>query len=175
MCIAGFRQPIELDLGSSYRPRPEQLGDPIEMPPGASHGRPEGLYVVAIRLRRFCARRDEGRAAAWLEDREGALGNVAADGIEHGIAIGHELGEITGVVVDDFIRADVTQIGMVGQTRRRDDMGADMLGKLDGEAGDPACAALDQDRLPRLQLQRILDRTHGRQAGERQGGGIDMR
>src|SRR4051795_3805204 len=155
MCVAGFRQPIELDLGSSYRPRLEQLSDPIEMPPGAAHGRPEGLYVVAIRLGRFCARRDEGRAAARLEDREGALGNVPADGIEDGIAIGHELGEITGVVVDDFIRTDVTQIGMVRQTRRRDDMGADMFGELDGEAGAPARAALDQDRLTRLQFQRV--------------------
>ncbi|MCK4374564.1 MAG: hypothetical protein KAX19_04515, partial [Candidatus Brocadiae bacterium] len=39
-------------------------------------------------------------------------------------------------------------------------------------AGDAARAALDEDRLPALELQRILDRAQGREPGERQSGGV---
>ena len=43
--------------------------------------------------------------------------------------------------------------------RGRDHAGADMLGKLNGEAGNAARPALDQDRLAGLELQRVLDRA----------------
>ena len=50
-----------------------------------------------------------------------------------------------------------------------------MLGKLDGEAGDAARAALDQDRLAALELERVVDRIDRGEAGERERRGVDMR
>ena len=54
-------------------------------------------------------------------------------------------------------------------------LGADMPGELDGEARDAARAALDEDRLAGLQLQRVLDRADRGQAGEGECRGVDMR
>src|SRR5882672_5483060 len=87
-------------------------------------------------------------------------------------SIGHDLSEIAGVVVDNFISSDVAQIGLVCRTRGRDHMGTDMFGKLNGEAGDPARSALDQDPLPGLQFQHILDGTHCGETGERQAAAL---
>ncbi len=50
-----------------------------------------------------------------------------------------------------------------------------MLGELNSEAGDPARAALDQDRLARLEFQRVLDGTERSEPGERQRGRVDVR
>ena len=63
---------------------------------------------------------------------------------------------------------------MVRGTRGRDHVGADMLGELNGETGNPACPALDENRLARLEFQRVFDRAQRGEAGERQGGGVDM-
>ena len=49
-----------------------------------------------------------------------------------------------------------------------------MLCELNGEACDPARPAMDQDRLAGLELQRLLDRAQRGEAGERQGGGVDV-
>ncbi len=54
-------------------------------------------------------------------------------------------------------------------------MGADMLRKLNGEARDAAGAALNEDRLAALELERVLDRDDRGEADERQRGGIDVR
>ena len=62
------------------------------------------------------------------------LRHVAADSIENGVAIGHNLSEVPGIVVDDFIGSEPAHIFVVCCTRGRDDMGADMLGKLNGES-----------------------------------------
>ena len=175
VCVAGLRQAIERDLRSAYRARLEQLGDSIEVPARASDWRAERFYVVALGLWRLWAGSDKGRASARLEDREGPLRHIAADGIEDRVAISHDPREIVGVVIDNFISPNVAEIGMVCRARCRDHMGADMLGKLNGEAGDPTRPALDQDSFSRLQFQCILDGTHRRKAGERQGGGVNMR
>src|SRR5262245_19811760 len=63
---------------------------------------------------------------------------------------------------------------MVCRTRGRDHASTDMLGKLDGKARDTPRPALDQDGLAALQLQRILDRTQGREAGEGERGSVVM-
>src|ERR1035437_6745624 len=62
----------------------------------------------------------------------------------------------------------------VRRARRRDHTGADMFCKLNGEAGDAARTALNQNRLARLQFQRLLDGTYCRETGESQGGGVNM-
>ena len=117
------------------------------VPAGALDRRPERGDIVARGLRRLCPRGDEGRASARLEHRERALRHVAADGVEDGVAIARGLREIPRVVVDDFIGAEPAHVIVVRRTRGRDHVGADMLGELNGEAGDPACPALDEDRL----------------------------
>ena len=63
---------------------------------------------------------------------------------------------------------------MVLGARRGDDAGAEMLGERDGEAGDAAGAALDEDGLAALQLQGLLERDRRREAGERDGGGLHV-
>ena len=141
----------------------------------ASNWRPERLHVIAIGLWRLRAGCDKSRPPTQLEYRKAPLRNVAADRIENGVAIGHHLGEISGVVVDNFICPDIAQIGMVWRAGGRDHTCADMLGKLNGKAGDPARPALDQDRLSRLQFQCVLDGTHCGEAAERQGRGVNMR
>ena len=145
------------------------------MRPVAADGRPQSRHVAAVGRRRLRPGRNEGGASARLENREGPRRHVAAHGIEHRIAVAHDLGEVGGVVIDDLIGADVAQIGQVGRAGGGDDAGAEMLGKLDGEAGNAARAALDQDRLAGLQLQRVLHRTQSGETGERQSRGVDMR
>ena len=57
----------------------------------------------------------------------------------------------------------------------RDDARADVLGELDGVARDAAGAALDQDRLAALELERVLDRVQRGQADQRQRRGVHVR
>ena len=110
-------------------------------------------------LGRLRAGSNKGGAPARLEHREGFLRHLAADGIEDGVAIGHDLREIAGIVVDDLVGAEAAHIVAVRRARGRDHAGADMLGQLDGEAGDAARPALDQDGFSGLELQGFLDRT----------------
>jgi len=92
---------------------------------------------------------------------------LSTDGVEDGVAILRHLSEILRVVVDDFVGSEATHIVAVRRARGGDHMGADMLGELNGKAGDATRPALDEDRLPALELQRILDRAQGREPGER--------
>jgi hypothetical protein len=107
MGLAGLGQTIEPDLGSAYGPRLKQVGDAFEMASSALNRRPERRDIVALRLWCLRAGGDEGGAAARLEHCEGPLRDVAADRIEDGIATGHNLSEISGVVVDDVIGSQV--------------------------------------------------------------------
>src|SRR5215471_304259 len=117
----------------------------------------------------------DAMTAARLEHRERPLRHVAADGVEDGVAIFRNFREILRAVVDDFIGAEAAHIVAVRRARGGDHAGADMPGKLNGEAGDAARPALDEDQLPALELQRILDRAQGGEPGERQGGGVNVR
>ena len=57
----------------------------------------------------------------------------------------------------------------VSTGRSGDHAGADMLGELNGKAGNPAGSALDQDRLPALELQCVLDCAQGGKTGQGHG------
>src|SRR5262249_16447127 len=50
-----------------------------------------------------------------------------------------------------------------------------MLGELDGEAGNPACPAVNENRLAGLKFQRFFDRTQRGEPRESQRSGIDVR
>ena len=157
--LRGVGQAEERDRGRADGACAMELDNALEMRPVAADGRPQGRHVAAIGLRRLRAGRDEGRPSARLEHREGLRRDIAADGVEHRVAIAHDLSEVGRVVVDDLVGAELAQVGEVGRAGGRDDAGAEMLGELDGEARNAAGAALDQDRLAGLQLQRVLDRT----------------
>ena len=86
------------------------------------HRRPQRRHIAAVGLRRLRARRNEGGAAARLEHREGFLRHIAADGVEHGVATFHHLGEILCVVVDDLVGAETADIIDVRGARRGDDV-----------------------------------------------------
>src|SRR4051794_22270102 len=115
------------------------------MPPSASDRRPESLDVAAVGCWWLSAGRNKRRAAAGLEHRTGPLCHIATDRIEDRIAIGRNLRKIDGVVVNNFICSDAAHILKVCRTRGRKNMRANMLGQLNGEAGDPACPTLHQD------------------------------
>src|SRR5215510_508447 len=120
------------------------------MPASASNGWSQCCHVGTLRCWRLRTRSDEGRTAARFEHREGPLRNVASDRVENSVAIGDGLREILGLVVHDFIRAELSHICMVRRTRGRDHASPDMLGKLDGKTGDAARPTLNQNRLTAL-------------------------
>jgi hypothetical protein len=62
---------------------------------------------------------------------------ISAGRVEYGIAIGNSLREIIGIVIDDFIGAEVPHICMVRRTGGRNHMSTDVLGELDGKASHP--------------------------------------
>ena len=101
------------------------------------------------------------------QHREAPFGDVAAHRIEHRVAVRNQLGEVLRAVVDHLVRAERAHVVVVRRARRRDHARAEVLGERDGEARHPARAALDQDRLARLQLERFLERDQRRQARER--------
>ena len=90
---------------------------------------------------------EAGREGAYAEK----LAIAAADGA----------GKILRVVVDDFIGPEATNIVAIAGAGGGDHPSADMLGELDRKAGDAAGAALDEDRLAALQLERGLDGYDG--------------
>jgi len=100
-------------------------------------------HIAARRFGRLRAGSNKGCAAARPEHRERGLRHVAADRIKDRVAVGNRLGKIAGVVIDDLIGAEAAHIVTVRRARRGDHAGADMLGELDGEAGDAARPALD--------------------------------
>jgi hypothetical protein len=100
----------------------------------AADGRASRYDIVAIGLGRLRAGRDKGSAPARVEHRKGLLGNLPADGIEDRVAPLNDLREIGGVVVDDLGGPELAHIGAIGRARGRYQVGADMLGKLNGEA-----------------------------------------
>src|SRR4029453_8774431 len=91
MSIGSLGQPIELDLGRTNSTCPIQLDNTLERPTTTPNGRPQRRYIGAFRLWRLCARRDEGRSAAWLEHRKGPLRHVAPDRVKDSVAIGDSL------------------------------------------------------------------------------------
>ena len=150
MGIGSLGQAKELDIRRAHHARLIQFDNTFEMPASASNGWSQRRHISTLWFWRLRPRSDEGRTAAWFEHREGPLRNVAPDRVENSVAIGDSLGEILGVVVDDFIGAEAFHICMVRRTRGRDHTSSDMLGKLDGKTGDAARSTLDQDRLAAL-------------------------
>ncbi len=175
MRVDRLRQAIELYFRDAYGSRLNQLCDALERAAAALNRRPQRGHVAAIGLWRLRAGGDERGAAARLEHGERALCHVSPDGIEDGVATGRHLREILRVVVDDLVRSETTHIVAVRRTRGRDDAGTDMFRELNGEAGDTTRAALDEDRLTRLELQRILDGADRGEPRERQGSRVDVR
>src|SRR3954470_23781611 len=63
---------------------------------------------------------------------------------------------------------------MVARARRRNDACAEVPGERDGEAGDAARAALDEDRFAALELQRLLERDDCGETRERDRRGLHV-
>src|SRR5438046_9097050 len=143
MGICSLGQTMEFNLRRTHSTRLIQFDNTFEVAPPASHGRSQRRYIGALWFWRLRARSDEGRATASLEHCKGSLRHVAPHRVENGVAISDCLCEIASVVVDDFIGAEAAHIGMVRRTRSGDHVGADMLGKLNGKAGDAARPSLN--------------------------------
>src|SRR6185503_8058148 len=106
--VAAFADPVRsrrfgqregLDLRQAQRAAGQQLQDPLEVAAPA-------IDVGAKRVAgRPGAGRDRSDAAAGAQDGEAALRDIAADGVEHCVAAGDNLGEILRAVVDELVRA----------------------------------------------------------------------
>src|SRR5262245_21516768 len=161
-------------LWHPYRVRRMQFQNALKVWPVTTNCGAQRLHVGARRDGRGAARGDEGGAPTRLEDRKRARGDIATDSLEHGVHIGHDFGEVLLVVVDDLVGTEAGDVVAVGGTGRGDDVGADMFGELDGKARHSTGAALDENGLATLELERILDGDECRQANEREGRGLDV-
>jgi len=104
--------------------------------------------------------------ALGTKDREALQGDVAAHRVEDRVAAGNELREVLRAVVDRLVRAERAHVAVVRRARGRDDARAEEPREREREAPDAARAAVDEDRLARFQLERVLDRDERREAGE---------
>jgi hypothetical protein len=123
------------------------------------------LTGLTALISRLGARGYEGGAAAGPQHGETLLRHVAADGIERCVAAADHLREVLRPVVDDLIGAEAAHIVDIRRAGRGDHPRADMLGDLDGDAGDTAGAALNEDRFAALKFEGGLDRDQCSEAG----------
>src|SRR2546425_4590555 len=128
--------------------------------------RPQRRGVGARRGWNGRTRGDAREAPAGTKDREALQRDVSAHGVEDRVAAGNQLREVLRAVVDRLVRASCAHVVVVRRARGRDDARAEMPGERDGEAPDAAGTAVDEDRLARFQLERVLDRDERREAGE---------
>ena len=160
--FSGIFQIEQRDFRDRHDPCIIKFGNPFHVMPCASHAGPQRLDVVAGCFRRLGTGSNKRCPPTGFQHVECFQADIAADGIEHGVAIRHDLGEVNGVVIDDFVGTEPTDIFVVAGAGCRDDMRADMLGELDGEPGNTAGTALDQDFFTGLQLQRFFDGEYRR-------------
>src|SRR5882724_5577659 len=139
----GFAELIACHAWRTNRPKCDQRHDTLEMRPVASDAGPQCYDIATLRLWRLRARGDKGRTSARFQYCERALRDVAADRIEHGVAVLHGLGKIHRIVVDDLVGTDFAQVIMVRSTCGRDHACTEMFCQLDGKARDTTGAALD--------------------------------
>src|SRR3954453_8650329 len=172
--LDGRMQWKNLRLWCPHSPRPGQMQDAFKMPPVSANRGAQRSHVGAGRNWRGGTRSDEGGAPAGLHDRERLRGDITADRVEHRVDVLHDSGEVLLFVIDHQIGAEALDVGMVVRAGRRDDAGTDMLSKLNGVAGDAAGAALYEDDLPALELDRVFDRDKSCQARECERGGLDV-
>src|SRR5882762_10717830 len=144
----------------------DQRRDPVEMWTVAVDFRSQRRGVGTWRGRSARAVGDGREAPAGTKDREALQGDVSAHRVEDRIAAGNELREVLRAVVDRLVRAERAHVVVVRRARGRDDARADVPSEREGEAPDAAGTALDEDRLARFQLERVLDRDERREAGE---------
>ncbi len=147
----------------------EQIGDLLQMRAVTPDRRAQGDYVFARRRRSLHSRGNGRHASPGLHYGEGFLGHRAADSLEHAIDIGNHLSKILLRIVDHLVGPEALHIIHIGGAGSRDDLGADVLGQFDGEPGDAARAALDQDGLAGFQFQGFLNGDDCRQANQRKG------
>src|SRR6516162_11537771 len=175
MGVGRFPQAIKLDHRLTHRSRLNEFGDPLYGLPRAPNRRPKRGHIAAVRLWRFHAGRDKSGAAAGLEHSKGLLCHLFTDRVEHDIAAAYNFRKILRVIVYYFVRSESLDIITVRRACRRDHASTEVFGELNGEACDPARAALNQDGLAAFELQRVGKSVDSREAGQRHGGGFDMR
>src|SRR5262245_27007416 len=144
------------------------------MPTVAGHTWAQDLNITTGRLRALWRSRDPDQAPSWLEYGIGTELDIAANRVEHHVAVGNGLGKILDVVIDHSVGTETAYVVVVTRAGRGDDRGANMLGELDPKAGHAARAALDQNGFAGLELRRILEGPQGSEAGQRHGGCLSM-
>src|SRR5215813_5067218 len=140
----------------------------------AGHAWAQDLNITTGRLRTLWRSRDPDQASSWLEYGIGTELDIAANRVEHHVAVGNGLGKILDVVIDHSVGTETAYVVVVTRAGRGDDRGANMLGELDPEAGHATGATLDQNGFAGLELRRILEGPQGGEAGQRHGGRLGM-
>ena len=83
----GLAELIARDFRRTDGSECDQLHDALEMWPIASDAGPQSDNVATNRLWRLCSGGNKGRPAARFQHSERPLRDIAADGIEHGVAV----------------------------------------------------------------------------------------
>jgi len=109
----------------------------------AGDARAQYLDILAARLKAGRGRGDEDQPSARLQHVIGTHLNLAADRVEHDIAIGYGSGEILRVVIDDPVGAELADVIVIAGAGGRDDGRADMPGELDRYLIDKGSVTLD--------------------------------
>src|SRR4029453_24451 len=140
----------------------------------AGHAWAQGLNITTGRLRALWRSRDPDQAPSWLEHGIGTDLDIAANRVEHHVAVGNGLGKILDVVIDHSVGTQTAYVVVVTRAGRGDNRGANMLAELDPEASHATRTTLDQNGFAGLELRRILEGPQGGETGQRHGGCLGM-
>ena len=174
MRFGGFSETV---LGHWWRrdcPCVEQRDDPLQVRTITGNSRAQHPDIRARWAKSVGCGCDPDQSTARLQDAVRASLNVSSNRVEYYVAVGDDLSEILGVVVNHPVYGQTANIIEVGSARRGNHGGAEILCELDRKTGDTARAPLDQDRFAGLELRGILDRPSGGDTDQRQRRGLQV-
>src|SRR5689334_14011099 len=83
--------------------------------------------------------------------------DVAPDSVEHYVAVGDDLREVLGIVVDHTVGSEAANIVYIAGACRGDYSCSQVFRQLDCEASHATCATLDEDCFATPKLRCVFD------------------
>ena len=117
-------------------------------------------------------RHDKAQAAPGHQGCAAIGGSGLTDAIKNDIIALARAAEILCAVVDDRVRAEAAGKTCIGGRADGGDMGAEVVGQLDGGGADGPGGADHQDTLARSQFGAVAQVVKGGEGAEGQGGGL---
>src|SRR4030095_7581944 len=94
----------------------------------AGHAWAQGLDITPGRLRALRGGRDPDQAPSWLEHGVGTDRDIAANRVEHHVAVSNGLREILDVVIDHAVGTETAYVVVVTRAGCGHSRGPNMLG-----------------------------------------------